>query len=60
MKDLNDIATAFTCINLMFLSHTTSFWLVCLNVRTWNILVFSFLFAHNFLSLSEFFLDFPV
>jgi len=28
MKDLNDIATAFTFINLMFLSHTTSFWFV--------------------------------
>jgi hypothetical protein len=28
MKDLNDIATDFTFINLMFLSHTTSFWFV--------------------------------
>jgi hypothetical protein len=28
MKDLNDIAIDFTFINLMFLSHTTSFWFV--------------------------------
>jgi hypothetical protein len=28
MKDLNDIATDFTFINLMILSHTTSFWFV--------------------------------
>jgi len=28
MKDFNDIATGFTLINLMILSHTTSFWFV--------------------------------
>jgi hypothetical protein len=28
MKNLNDIATAFTCIHLMFFSHTISFWFV--------------------------------